>query len=214
MRAFSAAGKRNGAGSRGMALIVTMMALLALVALTGALIPLTSSETAIAANHRVTLQMLYGAEAALERAVREIEAVADWDEVLGGRRRGTIWDDRTTPALADGVLLDLAAETARLDRAGAGRSGAGRGLRWRLFAQGPLGAVLARDPTGGLLHTAVWVADDAADGDADPLRDANGVLRLQAAAFGPALAQRAVQATLVRPAADQRAVVSGWTIVR
>ena len=202
------------ANSRGAALIVTMMALLMLVALTGALMPLTSSETAIAANHRLAVQSLYAAEAVLERAIRELEAVPSWDDVLAGRRRATLWDGPTTRSLADGAVLDLNAAADALADAGAGRSGAGRGLRWRLYAHGPLGAVLPQDPTGGLLHAAVWVADDPDDGDGDPLRDANGLLMLHAAAVGPALAQRAVQATLARPAADTRPVVTAWTIVR
>ena len=202
------------ADSRGAALIVTMLALLMLVALTGALIPLTSSETAIAANQRLAMQSLYAAEAVLERAIRELEAAPSWDDVLAGRRRATVWDNRTARTLADGAVLDLDAATDALARSGAGASRAGRGLRWRLYAHGPLGAVLPQDPTGGLLHAAVWVADDPADADGDPLRDTNGVLVLHAAAIGPALAQRAVQATLTRPAPDQRPVVTAWTIVR
>ena len=208
-------GMRHGlSDARGAALIVTMMALLMLVALTGALMPLTSSETAIAANHRLAVQSVYAAEAVLERAIRELEAAPSWDDVLAGRRRATVWDNQTTRPLADGAVLDLHAATDALTSAGAGGSGAGRGLRWRLYAHGPLSAVLPRDPSGGLLHAAVWVADDAADADGDPLRDANGVLVLHAAAIGPALAQRAVQATLARPAAGQRPVVTAWTIVR
>ncbi|MCE2543481.1 MAG: hypothetical protein J4F30_08615 [Acidobacteria bacterium] len=190
------------------------MALLVLVALTGALMPITSSETAIAANHRLALQTRYAAEAALERAIRELGAAGSWDDVLAGRLQSAVWDSQTSRRLADGAVLDLEVEAAELENAGAGRSGAGRDLPWRLFSHGPLDAVLPRDPSGGLLHTAVWVADDPADGDGDPLRDANGALLLHAAAIGPALAQRAVQATLTRPSPAQRPVVTSWTIVR
>ena len=213
-RAPPAALRHGPPGSRGAVLIVTMMALLLLVALTGALMPLTSSETAIAANQRLAVQSLYAAEAVLERAIRELEDIPVWDDVLAGRRRAMIWDDLASRTLADGALLDLDAATEALVRSGAGRGGAGRGLRWRLYARGPLGAVLPQDPTGGLLHAVVWVADDADDGDGDPQRDANGSLVLHAAAFGPALAQRAVQATVVRPAPDQPPVVTAWTVVR
>jgi hypothetical protein len=59
-----------------------------------------------------------------------------------------------------------------------------------------LRALLPRDPTGGLLFVAVWIADDSAEADGDRFRDTNGSLVLHAAAFGPALAHRAVQATL------------------
>ena len=200
--------------SRGVALIVTLLALLVLMALTGALMPLTSSETAVAANHRLALQMLYAAEAVLERAISELETVPSWDDVLAGRRRSPIWNNQTALRLADGAALDLEAETALLERAGAGRSRAGRGLRWRLYGHGALDTVLPRDPSGRLLRTAVWVADDPADGDGDPLRDANGAVLLHAAAIGPALAQRAVQATVSRPNPDLPPVVTSWTIVR
>lgn len=201
-------------GERGVALVVTLMALLVLVALTGALMPLTSSETAIAANHRLALQMRYAAEAALARAARELEDTASWNDVLAGRQRSAAWDGQTAARLADGALLDLEEAALELGRAGAGRSGAGRGLRWQLYASGALSAVLPRDPSGGLLRTAVWVADDPTDGDGDPLRDANGALLLHAAAIGPARAQRAVQATLTRPGPDQRPVITSWTVVR
>ena len=183
-----------------MALVVTMMALLVLVALTGALLPLASTETAVAANHRPrATQAFYAAEAALEWAVQELQTVGSLDAVLTGRVRSTVWAATAELRLPDGSVLDLRQATAELERVGGGASHAGQGLRWRLYAHGPLRAILPSDPSNGLLFIAVWVADDSAETDGDPLRDTNDTLVVHAAAVGPALAQRAVQATLSRP---------------
>ena len=201
------------AGTRGIALIVTLLALLVLVALTGALIPLTSSETAISAHHRRAAQTLYAAEAAFEWVLQELQSTASWDAVLAGSRRSALWAGSTTRRLAGGATLDLGRLTVELQRRGAGASGAGRGLRWRLYAHGPLSAILPREPSLGLLRVAVWLADDPAETDGDPWRDTNGVVVLHAAGVGPALAQRAVQATLRRPAAG-RITPASWTLVR
>ena len=201
------------AGTRGIALIVTLLALLVLVALTGALIPLTSSETAISAHHRRAAQTLYAAEAVFEWVLQELQSTASWDAVLAGSRRSALWAGSTTRRLAGGATLDLGRLTVELQRRGAGASGAGRGLRWRLYAHGPLSAILPREPSLGLLRVAVWLADDPAETDGDPWRDTNGVVVLHAAGVGPALAQRAVQATLRRPAAGRITPVS-WTLVR
>ena len=200
--------------TRGIALVVTLLALLVLVALTGALIPLTSSETAISAHHRRAAQTLYAAEAALEWVLQELQPVDSWDALLAGSRRSALWAGPTTQRLAGGATLDLGRMTVELQRRGAGASGAGRGLRWRLHAHGPLSAILPREPSLGLLRVAVWLADDPAETDDDPARDTNGVVLLHAAGVGPSLAQRAVQATLRRSDAADRVTLASWTLVR
>ena len=89
---------------------------------------------------------------------------------------------------------------------------AGRGLRWQLYAHGPLGALLPVDPSNGLLFVAVWLADD-------PRRAETDSLVVHAAVRGPALTHRAVQATVRRRAMSQPAtlppvVVVSWRLVR
>ena len=200
--------------TRGIALVVTLLALLVLVALTGALIPLTSSETAISAHHRRAAQTLYAAEAALEWTLQELQPVDSWDALLAGSRRSALWAGPTTQRLAGGATLDLDRVTVELQRRGAGASGAGRGLRSRLYAHGPLSAILPREPSLGLLRVAIWLADDPAETDGDPARDTNGVVLLHAAGVGPSLAQRAVQATLRRSDAADRITLASWTLVR
>lgn len=199
---------------RGIALVVTMMVVVILVGLTGALIPLTSMETGISANHRRAAQTLYAAEAALAWAVEDLQRNRSWDPVLAGVRHSSFWVGGTRHELADGTIWNLEHAEAELQRAGAGPFGAGAGLRWRLYAHGPLGEILPRDPSGGVLSVAVWIADDAAEIDDDPLRDSNGAVMLHAAAAGPAPSLRAVQVTLTRTTAGRRSTVTSWALVR
>ena len=194
-----------------MALVVTMMAMVVLLALTGALVPLASTETAIGANHRLAIQALYAAEAALEWAVHELRAAPDWDAVLAVTGRSPLAPSTRRVTLADGTVLDLRDATRRLERAGAGMASAGRGLRWTLYAQGPLAALVPVDPTNGLLIVAVWIGDSPIESDGDPLRDANDTLVVHAAVFGPMLTHRAVQATIRRRDPPRLAPPRPWS---
>ncbi len=211
-----------GAGESGIALIVTMMAALLLVTLAGVLAPLALIETAVDVNHRRSVQALYAADAALELATAELGSLADWSGALDGSVPSAFREGTLSPAMPDGERVDLTAITGRLRSIGAGASAAGRGLEWRLFAHGPLNA-WAPVPAGyGPWLVAVWVADDAADPDPDPGRDANDAIIAHAAAFGPRRAGRAVQATLVRQTVSPpppappvtRVRQASWRIVR
>ena len=211
-----------GEAERGIALIVTMMAALLLVALAGVLAPLAMIETAVGVNHRRSVQGLYAAEAALELATAELGSLPDWSGVLDGTFRSAFRNGALAPVMPGGERIDLTAVADRLRSDGAGAGEAGRGLDWRLYAYGPLRA-WAPVPAGyGPWLVAVWVADDAADPDPDTGRDGNAAIVAHAAAFGPRRAARAVQATLVRqtvnpppPAAPvTRARLLSWRIVR
>ena len=105
---------------RGMALVITMMAMLTLLALTGALVPLASTETAVVANHRRAIQSFYAAEAALEFIVQELRGVPDWDELLTGKVRSRLAGTSSRVRLADGTVLDLQDATNQLEQTGAG----------------------------------------------------------------------------------------------
>ena len=203
----------DGRQEHGIALVVTMMVVAVLVGITGALIPLTSIETAITANHRRATQAFYAAEAALAWAIQELQGERSWAPVLSGARRSSLWVGGTQHRLADGATWDLAHVEEELQRLGAGAYGAGRGLAWRLYAHGPLDRVLRRESSAGVLFVAVWVADDPAETDDAPFRDTNGVLMLHVAAVGPSLSHRAVQATLTL-SPTRRAVLSSWALVR
>ena len=57
---------------RGIALLLTLMATVLLTALGGALITLTTAETAIASNYRNAVEAFYAAEAGVEYVVQEL----------------------------------------------------------------------------------------------------------------------------------------------
>ena len=201
---------------RGVALVMTMMASLVLVALIGALVPLASTEAAVAANHRRAVEGLYAAEAALEAVVSELGSTqvvaAGWDDVLAGSQRSRFWATSLVPRSPDGTTIDLGAATRRLRRSGAGESGSGRGREWRLFAHGSLASLLRSSPDYGPWIVVVWLADDSADRDGDTARDSNDAVVAHAAAFGPRRAHRAIQATLVRQ--SRPGVTPGQTVHR
>ena len=103
---------RPDSAESGIALIVTMMAALLLVALAGMLAPLATIETAVGANHRRSVQALYAAEAALELATAELGSFADWNGALDGSVRSAFRNGALAPAMPDGSRVDLPAITA------------------------------------------------------------------------------------------------------
>ena len=178
--------------------MVALLLGLLLVALTAALVPLSTIETEVAANHRRAIEGLYAAEAAAALAAAELGGLPDWSVVLNGSVRSMHWGASLAPAMPDGRTVDLAAVAGFLRARGAGGDDAGRGLTWTLVAHGDLASWVGLPPGFGPWLVAVWVADDPADADGDPQVDSNGALVLHAAAYGPRGASRAVQATLVR----------------
>ena len=203
-----ATGRRR---ERGIALLITLMSTLALVAIVAALAPGISTEAAIVANHRRAVRTLYAAEAAAMFVAHELQQMANWDPVLDGGLRSRLWVTR-------GGSTDLETMTRSLRRSGSGADRAGAGLTWRLWARGPLGTVIPNDPSRGAVQVAVWLARDPAVSLAPPGTD---VVALHAAAFGLTGAHRAIQIRLVRlppvglsapPASRTR--LSGWRVVR
>ena len=187
-----------GHGERGAALVVALLLGLLLVALIAALVPLSTIETEVAANHRRAVEGLYAAEAAAALAAAELGGLPDWSVVLNGSVRSARWGASLAPTMPDGRTVDLATIAGLLGARGAGGDDAGRGLTWTLVAHGDLASWVGLPSGFGPWLVAVWVADDPADADGDPLVDSNGALVLHAAAYGPRGASRALQATLVR----------------
>ncbi len=73
---------------RGAVLLVALAALSILLALGGALLVTTTTETAIAARYRNGVQAFYAAEAAVERVMSDLRTAPDWESVAaatGGR---------------------------------------------------------------------------------------------------------------------------------
>ncbi len=194
---------------RGVALVVTMMATLVIVGMAAAVIPLTTTETAVVFNHRRSLQMLYAAEAALEWGTYELATVR-WDDALRGRARFSFWGGATIVRLVDGTTIDLGDMT----KSGwAGPRSESPDRRWQLVGFGPFSELVpGRISTPGII-VAVWIADDPDDPDGDPLRDANAVIELRAAAVGSAHTLRAIRASVHRQPGGH-VWVSQWQVVR
>jgi hypothetical protein len=187
------------------------MAMLLMLAAGSALVLLAVTETRISASHRVGAELLYASEAALERALVDLSALADWDAALQGRATSTF------TGVPPGTMVDLDEETSMLRcgrRAGctdaettafaAERPWGADNPRWQLYAWGPLSQIAGGQGLAEV-YVAVWVADDPGETDGDALRDATeasdpgrGVLTLTAAAFAPGGARRATEATIAR----------------
>src|SRR3954468_17943892 len=134
-----------------MALLVALMAILLVMALGSALVLAASIESAIARNFRNSSEALYAAEAGVERAVGDLNAIADWNAVLSGAAPSGFADGmpagvRTLPA---GQRIDPAAvatpatgrqtslcSNAAMDAATVDRPWGANNPRWQPFAWG------------------------------------------------------------------------------
>ena len=227
----------------GVALIISLMAMLLMTALGTALVLTTMTETKIAGNFRGGAETLYAADAAVERVMQDILTVPNWDDILNGSVTSAFIDgppsgDRVLP---DGTKVDLTQATnmarcgkltcsaADLVELTEERPWGQNNPRWQLYAYGPLQDML---PTGTITsrqYVIVWIADDPAENDNDPLRDGQppagcdlnadpgcgsknmgrGVLSMLAQAFGPDGTTRTIEVTLART--DTTELERGYT---
>ncbi len=182
---------------RGASLLIALMVTLLLSALGGALVLMTSTETAISANYRTGQEALYAADAGIERAVQDLLDEPRWDAVLSGSAQSSFSSASLQPTLPDGSVVDLGVETANLQAdTDAASVWTDNDPVWRLYAHGALGDLLPANQVDSLNYVAVWVSDDPAESDRNPLRDTNGVLTVRAMAFGPFNSRRVVEATV------------------
>ena len=207
---------------RGIALIVSLMAVLLLSGLGLALVLTTSTEAMVAANFRNGQEALYAADAALERVLSDLLAVPDWNPILAGWGTSAFVDGPSggPRLLPDGTRIDLTEATnllncgrlsncsvAEMNAVTEERPWGADNPRWRLYAHGPMRDVLPAAPIDSPFYVMVWTADDPAENDSDPTRDGStaanpgtGVLALRAEAFGPAGSRRAIEATVANQA--------------
>jgi len=211
----------------GIAVIAVLLWTTLTAALASALILVTIVETTISGRHRDGIDALYAADAAMEIAIGQLAAVADWDLVLNGTVRSPLSDGAVVGMrqIADGTSIDLAVLTALL-RCGkescvdaditamtADRSWGISNPRWQLFLNAPLRTILNLPETATRTYVLVWVADDPSDSDGDPLRDGvagdnpgRGRIMLTAQAYGASGVRRTIQATIARAGANVRMV--------
>ena len=222
------------ADERGSALVLALMALLVMMAAGAALVSISVTETHIAAHFERGVQAFYGAEAALARALVDLAAVGDWDRVLDGTTVSTLTDGppsgiRTVSGAI--VNLDEATHLLLCGRPAGCRDGdvsavtaerpwGSNNPRWQPYAWGPLS-----DVSQAPIYAIVWVADDPAETDGDPLHDGvtpnnpgRGLLVLAAQAHTAGGVRRAIEVTVARPITEEglgtRLRVVSWREVR
>ena len=167
-------------------------ALLTTLALTLALLGL--EEAMLASHDRSARALQQASMAAINLAVADLRAASEWDLALSAGAQaeisgapGRLTDTTLSPPSPwDGVPIDLRAQTARLQAIADAERRPGDGPQiWRLLIYGRFDRA-APGASAGPWYIAVWVADDRADTDGDPLRDTNRAVALRAVAFGPA----------------------------
>lgn len=212
----------------GVALIIVLLVMVALSALAMSLAVLSSTESRVTATYRDGIEVLYGAEAGIERVLPDLAAEPDFNLVLAGLATSTFTDGppgvRTLP---DGTFMDLHALTnmvncgrvlcqdADFDAVREDRPWGRNNPRWRLYGYGRL-------PRDSRVYAVVWVADDSSETDSDPVTDGRageggenpgrGRLNLTAHGYGPAGTRRVVEATVARSDGNLRVI--SWREIR
>lgn len=207
------------AAERGVALVITLLAVSLFSALGLGLV--LSSATARLAdhNHEEGVTLLNAAESALELAARDLAAIGDWTDVLNGSVRSSVTDGAAggTRAIPAGGTIDLTRLTNQLtcgrDTAcsdplrtatTADRPWGSANPRWRLFLHGAI-PLVSSPRHRQAPYAVVWVGDDPREADGDVGLDGGGpgaegryVVRVRAEAFGAQQSRRAIEAEAVR----------------
>lgn len=220
----------------GVALIISLMAMMLLMALGVALVMTTTTETRIAGNYSGGVEALYAADAAVERVMDDILTVPDWNDILNGTRQSAFVDGPAsgTRILPNGTTLDLTAATNMLDcgklttcsdadlnALSDERPWGTNNPRWRLYAYGRVDDMLPTESINSLDYVVVWIADDPADTDGDATKDGitpdlngnanpgKGVLAMHAEAYGPMGVKRVIEVTVAKT--DTTEIERGYT---
>ena len=160
-----------------MAMIVVVLGTVLLSALGASLVMVTSSEAMAANNFRRAQESLYAADAALERALDDVRSASSWDLLIDGSLQSSFIDGLPsgTRTLTDGSTIDLGrwlnllncrkptpCSAADLSTVSAERPWGSNNPVWRLFAYGPLRALLGSDAVDSSYYGLVVVADNPA----------------------------------------------------
>lgn len=193
--------------------MVLMMALLG-AALGTAMLWVADIEIASAASFRDGAETLHAVEGAMEAAIDELSTQPDWTGVLSGAVSSRFAQGTSHPVTRLAGSIDLAALTADLQAETDARAVWGaNNPQWRLFSHGSLEALVgAADLTGPYL--AVWIADDEAESDGNPLVDSNGIVKIRAEARGRRRSRRMVEAVIAHAASAGIVRLVLWREVR
>ena len=167
-------------GESGVALLLTMMAMLLLSVLAAAMVLSTSTESAIAASFRNDREAFYAAEAVGEWALAELATRKDdWTAIVNGMEVSSFTDG--PPA---GTRIVSGQPVADLTSIRAANTG------WQLFAWGAF-ADLVRSPSASQFYIVALVASDTSSLDG---------LLVRALALGPRGAFKTVELQIRRSA--------------
>jgi hypothetical protein len=209
----------------GVALVMVLLAI-GLLSVTAMGLALSSTIVRLTgANLDESIVLANASESALELAARELGTIANWDNVLLGVQGSTLVDGIPGPrTVSPGLVIDLVALTNQLTCGRAAlctdaqvrvmtreRPWGRNNPRWRLFVHQPLPARPLPTPTRPI-YVVVWLGDDAAETDDDPLVDGAGpdqtgryIVRARAEAFGPRGGRHAIEADFARVCVDDGA---------
>jgi len=189
---------------RGVALLMALVTAALVTAIATAMVMSSSTDLVITGNTRASMEAMYAAEAAGQRAIGELATIGDWSTVLAappGNVTATFDEGETMVRAPDGRPLSVPVLTAARQAASAVTYGPGFGADspvWRLFGHADIRALLPPGVTSPPAYVLIHVADDGGDGDGDPERDANGQLIVYAEAYGVSGAHRAVELAVSR----------------
>jgi hypothetical protein len=222
------------------------MGVLMLVSAIALGLALTASvEPAITSAHEAGLAARYAADTGVTIAQHELGASVDWNAVLAGQTRSAILHTEPSAGLAlpDGTRADLVAMThlancghasacsaAEMIAMTADRPWGSNNPRWQLFGYGRIDELLAANGASGVAAppaaVVVWVGDDPAEQDGNPLADTAlapdgsgrpgaGRLVIRAEGFGVRAAHSLVLVTVSRQRGSASgAIVAAWREVR
>jgi hypothetical protein len=205
-------------GQSGVALVIVLLAIGALSATAMGLALSSTIVRLTGANHDESVVLANASESALELAARELAMTVNWNSVLLGIQASTLVDGPPGPRdVAPGVAVDLVTLTnqltcgqqllctdAQVRASTRERPWGENNPRWRLFVH----QLLPPAPMPRLMpavYVVVWLADDAAEIDGDPLADGaepeqpgRYIVRARAESFGPRGGRHAIEAELAR----------------
>ena len=220
----------------GLVSVLIWLSLLATLSLGVALA--TSTEAPAAGALHEKMRMTRAAESAVALAVAGLAQHADWASAPAGGLSSGFSDGAAGTRAVGGAVVDLVAETnvrtcgratacddASTSAPSAMRPWGVRNPRWQLFVHQPLAALDAAAGAACPCYLVAWVADDPADADGDPRRDAppgvegHGVLLVRGAAFGGQGALAEVEALVAQSCRRSAAPCGGirvqsWGAVR
>jgi len=213
---------------RGIALILVLLVMMTMSALAMSLALLVSTESRVASTYRDGMEVLYGADAALQRVLPDLAAEANPDLALTGTAVSSFIDGPPgLRRLPDGTFMDLHALTSMvncgravcsdidLNEVREDRPWGRNNPRWQLYGYGSLSGRSG----DSRVYAVVWIADDPAETDDDPFTDGatiespgRGRLSLTAHGYGMAGTRRVIEATVSK--SDGEVHVLSWREVR